>query len=210
MAVGARVFGSNRFDRVRKLFADRFEPEDDGFLYRSSATAAPVDVSAAERDAFVAQFNQRLNWLHWGMLALMTVGIGVYVWATISFDLPVSSVPLYVGSGVILLAYLLGWRMVWAAPQRALAGRNAAGAGRTREEVKRTALAKMTWAQIGGAALLIAGGMLRIGWREDLLHGWNRLWLVFFALAWAAVVVGAFRKWRFDREAGARRPPTFQ
>ena len=51
------MFNNLHFDRVRQLFADQFEPEGTGFLYRKSIKGAPIRVTAVERDRFVAAFN---------------------------------------------------------------------------------------------------------------------------------------------------------
>jgi hypothetical protein len=38
-----------------------------------------------------------------------------------------------------------------------------------------------------------------IGRKNDLLSGWNRLWLVAAALSIVGVGFQAYRKWRFER-----------
>jgi hypothetical protein len=52
------MFGDRHFDRVHQLFAEQFEPDGADFLYRKNMKSAPIRVSVAERDAFVAAFRR--------------------------------------------------------------------------------------------------------------------------------------------------------
>jgi hypothetical protein len=195
------MFG--RYDRAREIFTNRFEADGDGFLYRSSPTAAPIRVTAAERDRFLSDLDRRLRWLYWGMMAATVVGIGGYAGLAIGLNLTVSSVPLYAVIGMIFVAYMAVWYWIWTAPRRELEGRATLGRGRTKDEARRAALARLTWGHIGGLAALMLVLMLRIVLRNDVLHGWNRLWLVLFGAAFVAIAFAVWRKWRFDRRARA-------
>lgn len=59
-------------------------------------------------------------------------------------------------------------------------------------------LSRMTYGQLGVGALAVTAMLLKVGQKQDLLTGWNRLWLVGAALGFGAIALQAFRKWRFD------------
>src|SRR5689334_3715417 len=62
-----------------QLFADQFEPQADGsYLYRKSSRGAPIPVTAAERDGFVASFARSRTWLQRGFLAALLMIVIVF------------------------------------------------------------------------------------------------------------------------------------
>jgi hypothetical protein len=189
-------------DRAQRLLAARFEADGPGFLYRSKPTAPPIRVSAAERDELLALVGRRLRWLYWGMMAAIVVVIGGYFAIAVRLNLDLSEPTVFAAMGAVFVAYMSGWRWIWTTPRRMFEGRVAAGAGRTRDEARQAAIAKMTWSRLGGAALILGLAIGRtILLREDVLHGWGRLWLVLFAAGFGVLAFGVYRKWRFDREA---------
>ncbi len=56
---------TGNFDRVRQMFADQFEPDAQGFVYRKSMKGAPIRVSAVERDRYIATFNRYTRYASW-------------------------------------------------------------------------------------------------------------------------------------------------
>src|SRR6478609_440552 len=80
------MFGSDVFDRRRQLFADQFEANGDGFLYRRNCKDAPIPVSAAERDRYIAGFDKFLKYSFWGTIAGTVVIFAALVFCIVEFD----------------------------------------------------------------------------------------------------------------------------
>jgi len=191
--------GNPFFYGVRQLFADQFQADAEGYLYRKNLKAAAIDVSAAERDAFVAQFNRRLTMLYGAFVAAVLVFLaGVVTWAVRTNPVRIEP-PLYVGLGVLVTLFMLGWARAAGAPARALAGRAPAAPELSGDEVRRLAFQRLTWAQLGTSAVIFAFTLFGLSRRFNLLAGWNRLWLVLAGAAFAAVAYRAFQKWRFEQ-----------
>ena len=156
-------------------------------------------MSADERGRFIDEFSRNLRrgiWIMYGGLALALGGVVLFS-ALRGADL--SQAAIFVGIGIVIIPYLFYNHWTWGAPARELAGRTPIAGPRSSEEVQRLRFGKMSYAQLGIAALaglampFLAGG-------HDLFTGWNRLWLVFGAALALFVAVQAFRKWRFDQE----------
>lgn len=199
------MFRSRHTERVHQLFADQFEPSGDGFLYRRNLKEAAVRVSATERDMFEAQFRTRIRWIMWSIVpATLLLIAGLVLWGP---DVHTSSSEMatYAGSAAILIPFLLAYRWAWNSPARALDRRAQLGEPRTREEMKRLTFARLTYGQLGSGVAIAAVLMLNVADKHDVLHGWGRLWLVFFAALLILLGAQAFRKWRFDRELGGDR-----
>lgn len=192
------MFRNQHFDRVREKFADQFEADGLDYIYRKGMKAAPIKVSAAERSAFIEDFNRRLNLMIWGLMAaslVLVVGFTVY---TIKFDQEFSEAAIYVGIAIIMSVYMASYFRAWNAPQRELARRPFIGNPRTRDEIRKRTLQKMTYRQLAVAPVAAVALLFKISVDHDINSGWNRLWLVFAGLVAAAAAVQAFRKWRFD------------
>lgn len=194
------MFGNQNLDRVYELFADQFEQEGDGFVYRKSLKGAAKRISTAERDDFIANFRRNYRRMFWSWVLVMLCGIFAYVGWTVYDDRETSELTLYLGIAVFVGMFLFSHYYVWGAPARALERRAAIGRERTRAEVRRLMLEKMSWGQLGGAAGLTAILLLNRSEKDSLLVGWNRLWLAFAGLMILVIGIQAFRKWRFDRE----------
>lgn len=186
------------FEQSRQLFADQFEAEGDHYLYRRSLKGAPITVSAAERERYVATYDKSAKFasrfILWGAIALAAIFIGHNM---VSSTLPKA----YFLAGIILIIALSLVPTFWAnhLPVRELRGRETVGEARSRAEVKALHLARLTYGELG--LQVLAGVILLVGLsiKVDLLHGWNRLWLVFIALSFVFTAIRTFQKWRFDR-----------
>jgi hypothetical protein len=197
------VFGSNNA-RLIQIFMNRFEPEGDHFVFRANLRAPGIQVTAAERDRFIAAYVRNVRVAYWGMLAavvLVMIGTVVVLFPQLG-NLPTFAIaaPLV----VLVVGYVALTFWLARAPVRALQGRAAAEPGRTQDEARRIAFRRMTWSQMGIAVAFLAFGLWRISLRNNLLVGWNRLWLAFFGLLLVLVAVQAVRKWRFDRQDAGR------
>jgi hypothetical protein len=193
------MFGNSHFDRVREMFANQFEADGDGFVFRKNSKGAAIHVTVAERDGFVVAFNRRLRWMNWGLIAAILVLIlGLVAW-DLTTNQEVFEAPMYVGLGLILFVFMLGWFRAWNAPAQALATRSPVAPERSHDEFRRIAMRRMTWSQLGAAATAFAVGLWSLSRRIDLSAGWNRLWLVGAGLLFLLVAYRAYRKWRFDQ-----------
>jgi hypothetical protein len=194
------MFGNQSLDRVFELFSDQFEQDGDGFVYRKSLKGAAKQISSAERDDFIASFRRSYRRMFWAWILAILCGIFAYAGWTVYDERESSEIVLYVGVSVSMGLFLLSHYYVWGSPARALERRTAIGRERTRAEVRRLMLEKMSWGQLGGAAGLTAILLLNGSAKDSLLVGWNRLWLAFAGLMIVVIGIQAFRKWRFDRE----------
>jgi hypothetical protein len=72
------VSRTDAWDRARQAFADQFEQDGSGFVYRRSQKGAAIRVSAEEHDRFIGEFNsnlRRANWIIYVGLTLVLGGI---------------------------------------------------------------------------------------------------------------------------------------
>ncbi|HEX4859607.1 MAG TPA: hypothetical protein VFV07_00130, partial [Rhizomicrobium sp.] len=60
---------NENYERLRQKFVDQFEPDGQGFLYRKFMRDAPIPVSAAERNRYIATFDKARKYQIWGTLA---------------------------------------------------------------------------------------------------------------------------------------------
>lgn len=193
------MLGSH-FDRVRQMFADQFEPDAQGFVYRKYMKGAPIQVSSAERDRYITKFNRYLKYASWGMFGgLLFLGISLAIYATAAgIDLP--DMPIYVGIGAIFVAFMAGYYWFWNLPARELRGRGTMGEGRSRAEIRQLFLEKLTYGQIAAGAGAGVVLLLRVKTSSDLLSGWNILWTGLAAALFILCAIQAFRKWRFESQ----------
>ena len=198
------MFGSS-LDRMLTHFTDQFEATDGGYLYRKSMRGAPIRVSAAERDAMVAAFKRSLPLLLWGWVAaLLLLILGFVVFAAASDAGPESLTTWLIPAIVPLaLAYWVCCMHVWNAPARQLGRRTPIGPERTRAEVRRHVLARMSWGELLIAVALLGVFLLNLVSRENILEGWHRLWLLVFAAAAVGILVRIWQKWRLDSDGSS-------
>jgi drug/metabolite transporter (DMT)-like permease len=194
------MFGNSHFDRVKQMFADQFEPDGTDFIYRKSMKGAPIRVSSSERDGFISTFNRRLRYAAWGILpaTLILIALLVVFAPSSDPDSASSQVLIYAGIAAIIAVFMWAYYWAWNGPARDLERRPTLGEARSRAEVRRIMLGKMTYGQLGIGALAIVALLFKVSGKHDLFSGWNRLWLVGAALGFAGIAFQAFRKWRFD------------
>jgi hypothetical protein len=193
-------FDTRRYDQTFSLFDAQFEPDGADYLYRKSMKGAPIRVSAAERDAFVAAVRRIFPRMVWGFVAATVVGIVVLALLSIDRDGEASSLYIYGLVAALVCAFggLCWW--VWNAPARALDRRVAVGPERTRAEARRLALARMTWGQLAAGAGATAFGWWHLVADRDITTGWNRLWLIGGVVLAGLLAWRAVQKWQMEIE----------
>ena len=193
------MFGSRHFDRVHEFFADQFEPEGADFVYRKNMKGAPIRVSAPERDAFVAAFKRAYRIAFWAVTAGTIFVILLLALWTPDPESVEGQVGMYgtVGMAVALLLATHYW--LWAAPARALERRPALGQPRSRDEVRRLALARLSYGQLAVPVLFALVMLWSESMKAGVFHGWGLFWLVFAVAITVAAAFQAFRKWRGER-----------
>ena len=174
-------------------FAAQFARDGDGFLYRHSQKGPAIAESAEERDALVAAFSR---WMDIQMWVVLGGGILAVVLAYVVFpavDYPMISIT--IGAGVILAAALIGSKLAWDAPARALSARAIVAPALSRAEARSLAIAQTTWIQV----------VLPVIWSTYFLaryallgqaERWAPMWLVFGLAGLAVAALLAYRKLR--------------
>jgi len=169
------IFGRNY---LLQQFAAQFEPDGSAFLYRRNTAAAPVRVTAAERDAFIAEFDRVLTRFFWTLVLSIVAGIiGLQVYEIMLGGEDRFYFTYIVFFGAWMIAFIPYYRG-WTAPWREVRARAAVGNGRTSTEARAIRISRMSWhifwiTGFGGAAWLYR--LLR---HSDWTAGWNPLWLL--------------------------------
>lgn len=178
------------------MFADQFEADGQDYLYRKSMRAAPIRVTASERDEFVSRFARDQRRLTWIFVTLIVLGIAALVALVPSFADEGNEWHIYVVGVVAIAVFTAAWRTLWNAPARALEQRATVGAERTRAEAGRAMLAKMSWSQL----IAIMAGSAFAWWSFAPEHeawiGWRLLWLIGGLALIGALTWRAWQKWR--------------
>jgi tetratricopeptide (TPR) repeat protein len=200
------VYGSRRdpWDSSRQLFADQFEPYGSGFTYRRSQKGEAINVTAQERERFLDQFEHHIRRAKWIIYLGLTVVLGSIILLPVWRGGDSLEAIAFAGIALVMVPYFAYFRWAWAAPARELAGRTPIAGPRAPQEVQRLKFERITykqlgWAALGGVAIPFIGNS-----RDDVLSGWNRLWLVFGVGLIVLAAVQAFRKWRFEQEDSLR------
>lgn len=200
--MGARLAGS--WDSARQAFADQFEQDTGGLVYRRSRKGEAIRVSAEERQEFIDGFDRDLWRAMFVMIASTTLMLGGISLLSVlkGWNLPEGVV--VVGIFAASIPYFAYYRWAWGAPSRALEGRTPIARERSPDEVRQLRFQRMTYrnlAAAAGAAVVLP----LVGSRHDhLFSGWGRLWLAAGAALLLFVGVQAFRKWQFDQQEGDR------
>ena len=187
--------------QMRESFDAQFEAADGGrLLYRRNQKGEPIPVSTAERERFVQQYVRRVWLILGGMMIGLLAFTGIVIWRTVATNSELPDLLIYIGTAAIAVVGIGLMYWVRGAPARELIGRTPIGRERTRDEMRKLMLQKMSYGQL--AAVAFAGAILPFTLRSqgDILHGWGRLWLAFGAALVLLAGIQAFRKWRLDRE----------
>lgn len=193
------MFGNSQFDRVRELFSDQFEQNGSGFLYRKGMRAAPIRVSASERDQFVEAFNRRLKFSSWAIFPATVALIFLLVWLAPDVESTAGQVAMWIGLAAILVPFLIVHRWAWNAPSRELQRRNPEGEALTDAELRELRFSKLTYGRLSLAAAMGAGLVWKKSAETDVLHGWGIIWLLLGGLLVAVAGVQAIRKWNYSQ-----------
>jgi len=186
---------------ARKIFADQFEPDGDGFLYRKSGRGAPIRVTAAERDQFIDDFNRRFRYMVWGSAGATMAAIVLLL----AFEAELT--PIFNGYEIVIapvlgvLVILIANQKVYGAPARELEHRHPVGFERSRDEVRRRALAKVNWAFLAVTAM---GGVVYFAShvpKSGFDSGWGAMWIAGAVFYFVAMIGAAYWKWRYGRTA---------
>lgn len=194
------MFGNSHFARVREIFADQFEQDANGFRYRKGMKGAAYRVSEAERDEFVAKFNKRLRYSSWAIAPATIVLIVLLAWLIPDSDSELAKGAIWGGVAAILIPFMAIYYWAWNAPARELQRRTPESAALTREEARSLAFSKITYGQLGLAAVFGVGLVWMKSVDEDVFHGWGMIWLVSGVGLVELSVVQAIRKWRHGQQ----------
>jgi hypothetical protein len=187
------MFGN---DRLLQLFADQFTADGADFLYRRNRRQSPIRVTAAERQAFIADFVRGFPRLFWALILTIVAGIiGLVVYETV-FDGADQQCFTYGVMAVAFAVYMLAYQHYWNAPWRALRTRAVVGEGLSQSQVRAIALSKISWRSLGASVLGVTFLLITFEAGNDLTVGWNRLWLVAAAVMYALLTFQAYQKWR--------------
>lgn len=189
------MFGAS--PKARKMFADQFEPDGDGFLYRRSGKSAPIRVSGEERDRYIATYN---GFLRYSFLALLLALFGLAIGETYlkSSGMTFPGWSDYAAVIVLCALYFAAFHWAWNAPARELRGRGAMGQARSRGETQRWMLARQSYWFLAGLALFWILVAIRRAQQPDLFSGWNPVWLAGSLILVGMALFAIFRKWRLS------------
>ena len=194
------MFGGSHFDRVREIFAGQFEQDANGFRFRKGMKGAAYRVSEAERDQFVATFNKRLRYASWAIAPATIVLIVLLAWLIPDTDSELENAAIWAGIAAILIPFLGFYFWAWSAPSRELERRTPESAALTRDEARSLAFSKITYGQLGLAAVFGIGLVWMKSIDEDVFHGWGVIWLISGVGLVALAAVQAIRKWRHSQQ----------
>jgi hypothetical protein len=194
------MFNNPHFDRVRQLFADQFSAGATGIVYRKGQKGAPVRVSETERNEFVSTFNKRIRYAAWSIFPATVALILLLVWLIPDVDSPSAQIAVWVGIAAILVPFMVIYHWAWNAPSRELGGRPPEGPALTENEARAVAFSKITYGQLGLAALTGVALVWKMSTKTDVLQGWGVIWLVFGAALLVLAGIQAIRKWRFSQQ----------
>jgi len=193
------MFRNAHFERVQKMFADQFEPEGADYLYRKSMRSAPIRVTAAERDAFVAKFATDQRRLMWAIVALVVIGVAIQVMLLPSANKQERDYSAYAVVAVAIVAFVIPWRLIWNAPARALERRPTIGNERSRAETSQAMISKMSWGQL--LAITIGAGLAWWSFApgDEAWRGWHLIWMAIGMVLFGGMALRAWQKWKMGQ-----------
>jgi hypothetical protein len=195
--------------RADRLFAQQFEPDGDGWVYRRSRKGAAFRLTAYERNRFVREFSGSRRGSEWILYAgAGPLMVGMIVLAKYRPDISLSSmsslVAILAALFVLGIPYALRLRWIWNAPIRELRGRAPIAVERSPAEMRRVRLARLTYGQLALGAFVALVIAIPDPPRERRFPGWNHFALAVGFVVLLLVAVQTFRKWRFDRKNNDR------
>lgn len=193
------MFGNSHFASVHQLFADQFEPDETGFLYRKSMRGAAIRISETERDAFIFDFQNRMRYVSWTILLATLLLIGFLAWLGPETNSPIATAALYGGLAMILVPSWLALHLIWNAPARSLQRRAVVGQPRTKEEIRQVMFARMTYGELASAAFVGVFFIWNSLSKDDAFRGWGLAGLIFGGGLMIGAATQAFRKWMRGR-----------
>lgn len=194
------MFSNPHFERLRQSFADQFSPVSDGYVFRSGQKGAPFRVTSSERDQFISDFNRRTRYATWSIIPATILLILLLVWLVPNPDTSAADIGIWLGLAAILLPFMSVFYWAWFAPSRELRLRTPEGAALTKAEARAVGFSKITYKQLGLAAVMGVGLVWKMSAKTDVLHGGGVIWLVCGAGLVVLSGVQAFRKWSFTRD----------
>jgi hypothetical protein len=189
------MFQNDNFARVRRLFADQFDSDGTRIVYRKNLKGTPIEVSGDERDHLIKQFNRRLRYMIVALFAgLIILLIGSSVLLFLNFEAMSSRFAGFAIVAILLVPFMAGYMWAWNGPARMLAGRPALGEARSKTEMRRMALQRLTWGRLGALAASAVIPLMRINWHQSLWSGWNLLGTLLLISLLAVVTIQSVRK----------------
>ena len=201
------MFGKLRAarDTLRRSFAAQFDVYQGQIVYRNLMKGPPIAVSDAERDGFVADFEQFIPRYMWGQIAVILPLLCVLIIVDESGLLPMPDwVPLVAVLAMFPLAFIV-YRRAMTVPGRTLASRPPMGGERSRTELAEAHLRAMAWPMlipsfVLGGAMIALVGFAAIN--NPAIFREAPLWMVGLSLfgGWLffAASMTARRKWRLE------------
>ncbi len=190
-----------RASYANRLFEDQFEPAEGGgadkggFVYRRSMKGAPIAVTAAEKEAFIASYRRRMRLLPLvGAGGMMAVIFGI-VFLLPGVDMEHNKVLTWSLVLPFIVAVFVFQRWFWDAPMRALAARAPVGPPLAPAEITKRRMAQIGYGQLAILPIFVGYMLWKLSARLHPGPGWEHLWIL-PALALAALsLVQALRKW---------------
>ena len=187
----------------RSAFKRRFEPKDDGFIYRARATAPAIAITRAEREELLLEFRGeywRRHLIMLGAAIALIIVLGVLDFLLI----PVEATESFVRTGafiilipLIVVAYFSN-RRLFELPMRRFADRAPVAPRRAWLEVVDTSLRNRSWVNMALSGAI--GGA--IGWLmfPDAGEAWWPLpvWCAYFGPLSAFWLWTLWRKWQLE------------
>jgi hypothetical protein len=192
------MFSTAALDRLAGSFADQFEADGAGYLYRRSMRGAPIPVTAAERDAFVAGYRRTMRRVGWSLVPSTIVLILALVALFPDADDGTAQAATFGGLGLFALILFPVCYRAWTVPAQSLERRAPVGMPLDRATVRRRALALLSYRQLG----FLAAGAIAFGARAITRGVQDRSDICILLAAIALLLlaaVQALRKWHAAR-----------